>query len=271
MSSSSGQARLSVAPTVTVLAVIKTRLIGASKGHALLKKKADALTLRFRLLVKRLEALSERISASSGEASFSMLQVRFACGEQIKHTILDGASSSKALVKVEPSTDNVAGVQLPVFTLVGGGGNAAGGGAGDDSQQQNRPVALPEQLELAGLAKGGQQLHGAAGWYAELTRLYVEMASLQTSFAALDEAIRTTNRRVNALENVVKPRLANTVAYIKSELDELEREEFFRLKKVQAKKKKDMEKAQLAEQATAASSLLEAGGAVGDADDDLLF
>jgi V-type H+-transporting ATPase subunit D len=49
---------------------------------------------------------------------------------------------------------------------------------------------------------------------------------------------------VNALENVVTPRLENTVAYIKGELDELEREEFFRLKKVQAKKKKDMENAE---------------------------
>ena len=67
----------------------------------------------------------------------------------------------------------------------------------------------------------------------------VELASLQTAFLTLDQAIKTTNRRVNALENVVTPRLENTVSYIKGELDELEREEFFRLKKVQAKKKKD--------------------------------
>lgn len=67
----------------------------------------------------------------------------------------------------------------------------------------------------------------------------IELASLQTAFLTLDVAIKTTNRRVNALENVVTPRLENTVSYIKGELDELEREEFFRLKKVQAKKKKD--------------------------------
>lgn len=41
-------ARYNVVPTVTVLAVMKTRLIGATKGHALLKKKADALNMRFR-------------------------------------------------------------------------------------------------------------------------------------------------------------------------------------------------------------------------------
>ena len=76
--------------------------------------------------------------------------------------------------------------------------------------------------------------------YLAAVTLLVELASLQTAFITLDVAIKTTNRRVNALENVVTPRLENTVQYIKGELDELEREEFFRLKKVQAKKKKDI-------------------------------
>ncbi len=45
--------------------------------------------------------------------------------------------------------------------------------------------------------------------------LLVELASLQTAFLTLDEAIKTTNRRVNALDNVVRPRLENTISYIK--------------------------------------------------------
>ena len=55
----------------------------------------------------------------------------------------------------------------------------------------------------------------------------------------LDEAMRVTNRRVNALDNVVIPKLENTMHYIASELDEREREDLFRLKKVVAKKKKE--------------------------------
>ena len=46
--------RLNVVPTVTVLTVIKARLVGAVKGHQLLKKKSDALTLRFRQILKEI-------------------------------------------------------------------------------------------------------------------------------------------------------------------------------------------------------------------------
>lgn len=68
-------------------------------------------------------------------------------------------------------------------------------------------------------------------------------ADSQTAFTILDEVIRATNRRVNAIEHVIIPKLDNTIKYINSELDEMDREEFFRLKKVQGKKKRDAEKA----------------------------
>ena len=94
--------------------------------------------------------------------------------------------------------------------------------------------------------------------YAKAIETLVELASLQTAFMILDEVIRATNRRVNAIEHVIMPRLENTIKYILSELDEMDREEFFRfvdfdtwkdrqtpntiicrLKKVQGKKKRD--------------------------------
>ena len=59
--------------------------------------------------------------------------------------------------------------------------------------------------------------------YQKAINLLVELASLQTSFITLDEVIKTTNRRVNAIEHVIIPKIERTLAFIVSEL---EREEF---------------------------------------------
>jgi len=108
---------------------------------------------------------------------------------------------------------------------------------------------------LTGLGRGGQQIIKSKEVYAKALETLVELASLQTAFTILDEVIRATNRRVNAIEHVIMPRLENTIKYIMSELDEMDREEFFRydsveaycclltvpnrLKKVQGKKKRE--------------------------------
>ncbi len=119
----------------------------------------------------------------------------------------------RALVRVKVRTDNVAGVKLPVFDL----------------------VATPStnlDFDVLGISGGGKQIGKAREKFTALLNALVKLGSLQTSFLTLDEAIKVTNRRVNALDNVVIPRLDNTIGYITSELDEIEKEEFFRLKKV---------------------------------------
>ena len=88
----------------------------------------------------------------------------------------------------------------------------------------------------------------------------------QTAFTILDEVIRATNRRVNAIEHVIIPKLDNTIKYINSELDEMDREEFFRLKKVQGKKKRDAEKAN-AERKALNEQHAEKGGKLDNADE----
>jgi hypothetical protein len=66
-----------------------------------------------------------------------------------------------------------------------------------------------------GLGKGGQQIQSCRKAYVSAIQLLVQLANLQTAFLTLDVALKVTNRRVNALENVVKPKIENTISYIK--------------------------------------------------------
>ena len=79
----------------------------------------------------------------------------------------------------------------------------------------------------------------------------------------LDEVIKVVNRRVNAIEHVIIPRTENTIKYINSELDEMDREEFYRLKKVKNNKQRDQAEADkaMAESKKADSDKENANGA----------
>lgn len=103
----------------------------------------------------------------------------------------------------------------------------------------------PDPYDLTGLGKGGANIAKLKKNYNKAIELLVELATLQTCFITLDEAIKVTNRRVNAIEHgkslclpvigrlttnglVIIPKIENTLTYIVTELDEMEREEFFR-------------------------------------------
>ncbi|GER54437.1 ATP synthase subunit d [Striga asiatica] len=217
----SGQTqRLNVVPTVTMLGVMKARLVGATRGHALLKKKSDALTVQFRQILKNIVSTKESMGDVMRNSSFALTEAKYVAGENIKHVVRENVQS--AALKVRSYQENIAGVKLPKFEYFIEGGET--------------------KNDLTGLARGGQQVQACRAAYVKSIELLVELATLQTSFLTLDEAIKTTNRRVNALENVVKPRLENTITYIKGELDELEREDFFRLKKIQGYKRREVER-----------------------------
>jgi len=209
----SGKERINVFPSRGAQTLMKSRLKGAQTGHSLLKKKADALQMRFRLILGKIIETKTLMGEVMKEAAFSLAEAKFATGD-FNQQILQNVS--RAQIKVRTKKDNVAGVSLPVFESYLEGGDS---------------------YELTGLARGGQQLAKLKKNYQKAINLLVDLASLQTSFVTLDEAIKVTNRRVNAIEHVIIPRIERTLAYIISELDELEREEFYRLKKIQDKKK----------------------------------
>jgi len=216
----------------------KLRLKGAQTGHSLLAKKRDALTTRFRSILRKVDEAKRKMGRVMQLASFSLAEVTYATGD-ISYLVQEQAKTASFRVKAKQ--ENVSGVILPAFEV----DRVAG-----------------TDFNLTGLGRGGQQVLRSKEVYAKAVETLVELASLQTAFTILDEVIRATNRRVNAIEHVVIPRLEGTVKYILSELDEMDREEFFRLKKVQGKKKRDAETAEVARRLKATAEAAE--GDTGD-------
>lgn len=72
-------------------------------------------------------------------------------------------------------------------------------------------------------------------------QITVLLAEVENSVYRLGNAIQKTQRRANALENIVIPRFRNTVKFIGDSLEEKEREEFSRLKVIKEVKMKSQE------------------------------
>eukprot|EP00760_Papus_ankaliazontas_P007758 PhM_4_TR13509/c0_g1_i1/m.26512/K02149/ATPeV1D, ATP6M; V-type H+-transporting ATPase subunit D len=238
------QARYPVLPSRMSLMLFKSRIKGASTGHRMLKKKADALTMRYRGIMSELRKVKTEMVGEMKKAHFSLAEARFTTGD-VSFAVQESMKLNP--VKAVMKMDNIAGVFVAAMSA--------------NVQSSDK--------DLAGLGRGGEQVKVARDTFQKVLAQLISLASLQTSFISLDYALKITNRRVNALEKVVIPKMERTIAYISTEMDELEKEEFFRLKMVQ-KKKKQMRAKQTAmyasERSTAAAATAAAAAAAGHQD-----
>lgn len=200
-------------PSRITLQLMKQKKKSAFQGYSLLKKKSDALFVHFRDVLKDIVKTKRRVGEEMRNASFSLAKAVWAAGD-FKGQIIEGIK--RPAVTLSLSTNNVAGVKLPVFQV-----------------QIDPSVDIFGNL---GVASGGQVINNTRENFLQCLNMLVKLASMQVAFFSLDEEIKMTNRRVSALNNIVLPRLDGAINYIIKELDEIEREEFYRLKKIKEKK-----------------------------------
>ncbi|KAI5191345.1 V-type H+-transporting ATPase subunit D [Nematocida sp. AWRm77] len=200
--------RLSVFPTRMTLGQLQGRVKSAEKGKSLIKRKADALQIKHKEIAGELYRKKIELEKQMENAFFLLTKAKFYGGDL--RLAMHQAKTNSLSIKID--LEHVAGMNIPVYSI---------------------PEEIKQQYFVG---QSGKLIGECRMQFLLCFSLMTEIASMQTSFNMLDTMLMATNRRVNALEHIMIPRLENTISYVQSELDEQDREEFFRLKKVQAKK-----------------------------------
>lgn len=207
----SGKDRVAIFPSRANLVLMKQRAASAQKGLNLLKRKRDALELHLRQITAALKLNRDQAEEVMREARFSLAKARF-WGTDLKPATV--ACPDRADVYIRSKNNKMIGITVPSLELV---------------------IRPSTALNFTGLSSGGAQVQVIREKFQEALKILVDVASLEYSVKIIKEAVKQNKKRVNGLEYVVLPRYQNTATYIRDELEEFEREDFYRLKRSQAK------------------------------------
>ena len=202
-----------VHPTRMELLAIKKKIGLAEKGHKLLKEKRDALAMEFMDYVKKAESIAEDTST---QLTSARKKLTFAYASSGAMEVGSTALAATREMNFNLSHKNVMGVDVPEFSL---------------DETRRRPTERGY-----GITFTSPIIDDAAGEYEDALGKIVEFAGVEKALTILSEETLKTRRRVNALERKVLPELTNTEKYIRLRLEEINRENFFRLKIMKKKK-----------------------------------
>jgi V/A-type H+-transporting ATPase subunit D len=203
-------------PTRSELLELKKRIVLSRKGYKLLKMKRDGLIMEFMKNLDRAKDVRARIIRDYRDAD-ERLSVAMALEGAL--AINSVTPSIKKTSDVEVRNRNVMGVVVPTVT----------------SDRVERKL----DERGYGIIGTGPSIDDAAKAYEQLVADVIMAAEIETTIKRLIEEIERTKRRVNALEFKVIPELTQKEAFIRLRLEELERENIFRLKHVKKKAAKE--------------------------------
>ncbi|ADT84669.1 V-type ATP synthase subunit D [Thermococcus barophilus] len=202
---------LKVKPTRMELLKLKRRIKLAEKGHKLLKEKQDALIMEFFTIYDEALNLRRELNQKIGEAFETLRLAEIDVGVLRLKEIALGVKPNK---EVEIRKRNIMGVSVPLI----------------EAESFKRK---PDERGYTFVASS-PRVDLAAEKFEEVLELAIRLAEVEETLKRLAKEIEKTKRRVNALEYIIIPRMQATVKFISQHLDEMERENFFRLKRVKA-------------------------------------
>jgi V/A-type H+-transporting ATPase subunit D len=201
-----------VKPTRSELLEIKKKIKLSQAGHKLLKMKRDGLIIEFFNILNKAKDIRARLVQD-----FRTGEQKIAIARSVEGAIAvkSAAFALKDKPEIKLRSKNVMGLVVPVIEW--------------------DKIKKSCDMRGYGIIGMSSRVDEAAEAYEELVERIILAAEIETTMRKLLDEIEKTKRRVNALEFKVIPELEEAAAFIQLRLEEMERENTFRLKKIKAK------------------------------------
>jgi len=184
---------------------LKKKVKLAKKGHKLLKQKRDVLVMEFFSILKEIKSLRESIKEKIIKAQNALYNAHAIEGELNIDRIAVGMAEG---IDIQFGVKSIMGVKVPSID----------------------EVNIKPQWH--GFYEQSLELDNAIANYREVFPDFLKLAEKQLILARLSDEIKKTKRRVNSLEFLTIPKLEKSQKFISFKLEEMERENFSRLKKI---------------------------------------
>ena len=198
-----------IKPTRSELMKLKKKIKLARSGYNLLKKKRDGLILEFFEILKHAKTLRQELAAEYKGALHTMNIAR-TLETDLKIRSLALALHDTPAITLQ--TKNIMGVVVPKI------------------ETTMRKKSMKDRGY--GIVESSSVIDEAAAAYERVVEKAIKAAEAETAMKRLLQEIEKTKRRVNALEFSVIPKMLGQEKFIKLRLEEMERENVFRLKRI---------------------------------------
>ncbi len=200
-----------IKPTRSELLELKKKIALSRSGHKLLKMKRDGLILEFFEIMDKAKNARSELQKSYDDA---MTKIAIARAVEGSVAVRSAAFSLVEKPEISLESKNVMGVIVPKIESSG--------------------IQKPILQRGYGVINTSSRIDEAARAYERLVEQIIISAEIESAMKKLLDDIEKTKRRVNALEFKVIPEQLEAEQFIKLRLEEMERENTFRLKKIKA-------------------------------------
>jgi V/A-type H+-transporting ATPase subunit D len=202
--------RINLPPTRSNLLRIKKELEFAREGYDILDKKREVLITELMQLAHQAERLQQEVWQKLAVAYQAQEKAGLTMGRERVEWV---ALAVDKTIQVEIKSRGIMGVSIPMIKTHG------------------KPADIPYSL---GDTKA--TLDEASAAFREVLVQIPELTELITSVWRLARELRKTQRRVNALLHIFIPDYEKTLEFIENTLEERDREDTFRLKRLKSSK-----------------------------------